>query len=221
MGGINTKTNTHKLPIKELMARKREVLRLRGKNLEYNEIARQLGMKYEQVTKTCRLLEPLVEENPNTLWAHLSQPAMRAIYDAFGLTNPSLADLQEVMKRKHRVHNPPGMVEWRVKLLRTRGCHVYLLKEIEDFCTKNGIKLKEIVKTSTFIGMSVEAHNAIQKALGRLPDPRHLALVVRERKGRDRLFNAAPTQEAWEEIKEYCRDNGIFLRSHENMQKTG
>jgi|GEM_PF-3309801 len=208
----------------EMMARRREILRMGEKGLKGREMAEKTGMSMCAVARVYAEMKEIVEEEPDSLGLYLSPPAMKSLHAAFGIENMTLEELQEIAAKRYIVPNY-GKADFRVRLLATPKCAENTVDEIEKFCIASGMGMKPIVKNrltapGVFTGMTLEAYAVIEEVLdGKNPNPKIVGVLTSTEKGRKRLFDAAPNQEIWDEIVAYCRRSTIYLGQFEEKSK--
>jgi hypothetical protein len=143
-----------KLSAPERMARYREVLKLKGDGLGYQEIADELGVSYTFANNVCK---EFGSADLMTTETRISRYANRAVEKAFGLKKPMIIDLQKAIEAD------PA---WRLRLL--RHCSRIRLREIEGLCEAEGIRIEPAVHGNNFEGLTVRSYEKLRGLTGKL-----------------------------------------------------
>ncbi len=110
--------------------RDREILCLSRQGICRNEIARRMNLDISRIRLIVEELEGHEAINPLALY--LSVRTMNALRRALGLFNPDFERFRTALKE-----DP----QWREHILLIKGCGPAVVKEIEEFCQANSLKV--------------------------------------------------------------------------------
>ncbi|MFH1393738.1 MAG: hypothetical protein ABII71_01590 [Candidatus Micrarchaeota archaeon] len=145
------------LTAEELMASKREIVRLRDEaNMEFADIAGKLGIKESTAQTHYAEMKPIMDNHPHSVALFLSPGAMKAVRAWTREEHTHTDDLTSMM-----LHDRA----WRIKLLSVEGIGGATIGEIEEFAKRRGADIGECEKRGGLTGLSLASIAAIEVAL--------------------------------------------------------